>query len=412
MCMTQMLHYIMNFFQALSFVVAQKDLVLKKVRLLAFVLFLQILVACESHSLDDKVNNKATQVNNLIESTEAHILSVDEPIWNMGEVVVKGGKIDFDHEFVLKNNSSTDVEILKVKSTCGCLAAKDYRRHIHPGETSNIKVTMSVFGPPGPFERQVTVVSEGESGIVEMPLIVKGQRAVSNMLYITPNKFTFGNIPQGKVRTRIISLARFDGAPVLFDRFESSSPALRMLGGGEIGFRTDSFGKQIECVEVTVQLDTAKLPLGNFFIPVTLTTSLKSTEGVTSIRTNVVGQVVPRHGPWVKRLLLKNLLHSEKVAVSIIQSDYSGLIPRIDRISFQGAEQLAFILSEKSSQSTINHEVGNYTQTVYATFNNLQSNPSLMRGELEIFTTPPSKEPIIIPVFAFPPVGENKVNTK
>ena len=400
----------MNSFQTFSFVVAKKDLVLKKVRLFAFVLFLQMLVACESRSLDDQVNNKATQINNLIESTEAHILSVDEPIWNMGEVVVKGGKIDFDHEFVLKNNSSTDVEILKVKSTCGCLAAKDYRRHIHPGETSNIKVTMSVFGPPGPFERQVTVVTEGESGIVEMPLIVKGQRAVSDMLYITPNKFTFGNIPQGKVRTRIISLARFDGTPVLFDRFETSSPALRMLGDGEIDFRSDPFDKQIECIEVTVELDTTKLPVGNFLIPVTLTTSHQVTdgsdqitEGVTSIQTNAVGRVVPPQGPWVSRLILRNLLPSEKIEISLVRPDYSGLVPCIDQISFHGAEQLTFILSEKNSKNTKNAEQGQCAQSVYAVINDPENIPPVMRGKLEITTTPKSKEPIVIPVLAFPP---------
>ena len=59
--------------------------------------------------------------------------------------------------FVLENRSEEVIRLRDVRSDCGCLVADEYSKSIEPGDTAEIKVTISVFGPPGHFRKSLLV---------------------------------------------------------------------------------------------------------------------------------------------------------------------------------------------------------------------------------------------------------------
>ncbi len=66
-------------------------------------------------------------------------------------------------EFKFTNKGKQDLEIFKVKTTCGCTASEPQKSKLKPGESTNLKVSFDSAGKHGKDEKSVTVYSNDPS---------------------------------------------------------------------------------------------------------------------------------------------------------------------------------------------------------------------------------------------------------
>jgi hypothetical protein len=62
-------------------------------------------------------------------------------------------------EFVVRNLGSADLELIEVKTSCGCTAALSEAKVIKPGGQTPLRVTVETRAATGPVTRVVTVRS-------------------------------------------------------------------------------------------------------------------------------------------------------------------------------------------------------------------------------------------------------------
>lgn len=105
---------------------------------------------------------------------ESPALLADPPILNLGRVT----SIQSPVEFKVTNQSSSNVVIQQLRSSCGCMDPTVDRNKLEPGETAQISAVMrhakTGEGSELPFNRSVTVLYETEGQPASLALIVKG----------------------------------------------------------------------------------------------------------------------------------------------------------------------------------------------------------------------------------------------
>lgn len=175
--------------------------------------------------------SKKSDVADQTVSQKRNGLICANPEWDIGEVTVKGDSVEFHHTFRLRNYSKRTIEIRDVRSDCGCLVTKGYSKTIKPGSESEIKVKISVFGPPGRFRKTLLVRQESESYESEVvALSVVGNRAISDLLYSSPATLSFGTLAKGGSKIKQLVLSRYDGSPVSFRKLVCKDDSIS-LGG-------------------------------------------------------------------------------------------------------------------------------------------------------------------------------------
>ena len=260
------------------------------------------------------------------------------PKWDLGEVVVKGGSVDFDHTFRLENRSVKTIKLREVLSGCGCLVAENYSKTIEAGGETEIKVTMSVFGPPGPFSQRIVVKEESESNEA-IPLSVVGSRAISDLLYASPPTINFGTLTQGESRTKQLVLSRYDGSAVNFRALVAADQSFSL--GGEPGSltRVDFAGRRHNCVELPIRLDLKSQPVGPFRSKVTIRTD-SADENTAELDVAVEAMIVEKETPWVQSIFVNRLERGATVELPI--TDQGGPVdcPEVISTSYEGDESI------------------------------------------------------------------------
>ena len=105
------------------------------------------------------------------EMANAPILSVDDPEFKFGKIT-QGEKVE--HTYVLTNSGKSDLQIRKVKASCGCTAVQPEKRVIGPGESVNIKTVFNSAGKLGNQNKTVTIITNDPKKS-KMILWVKGE---------------------------------------------------------------------------------------------------------------------------------------------------------------------------------------------------------------------------------------------
>lgn len=77
--------------------------------------------------------------------------------WNFGEI--KEGEI-VRHNFVVKNNTQKTLNILEVKTTCGCTGSKIRKNTLLAGEETLLEVQFNTKGYSGPVEKNIFVQTD------------------------------------------------------------------------------------------------------------------------------------------------------------------------------------------------------------------------------------------------------------
>lgn len=83
-----------------------------------------------------------------------------EPVYDFGKI--PSGQI-VNHEFGIENRGQTDLQILRVSTSCGCTVAQSMPQQIKPGETGRISVRFDSRGRVGKQDKAVTVYSNDPS---------------------------------------------------------------------------------------------------------------------------------------------------------------------------------------------------------------------------------------------------------
>ena len=77
--------------------------------------------------------------------------------WDFGKI--QEGKI-FKHDFILKNESQSILEITGVRTSCGCAVSKIQKSRLAPGESTILKVEFNSKGYSGPTQQYIYVNTE------------------------------------------------------------------------------------------------------------------------------------------------------------------------------------------------------------------------------------------------------------
>jgi hypothetical protein len=97
------------------------------------------------------------------------------------------------HEFVVKNTSDKDVNVLSVQTTCGCTSPQ-WDRVIKPGETGKVSVAFNPSGRRGREQKFVTVTTDHPS-CASIQLMVTAD--VKPLIVLEPQNVFFGELGLG-----------------------------------------------------------------------------------------------------------------------------------------------------------------------------------------------------------------------
>jgi len=90
------------------------------------------------------------------EIADAPIIEFDEKVFNFGKMQQK---TSVEHDFIFTNTGKSDLEIRKIKSSCGCTAVSPKEKIIKAGQTSSIKAIFSSGTRVGRQNKSITVIT-------------------------------------------------------------------------------------------------------------------------------------------------------------------------------------------------------------------------------------------------------------
>ncbi|MDR0832749.1 MAG: DUF1573 domain-containing protein [Candidatus Symbiothrix sp.] len=97
---------------------------------------------------------------------ETKVVSVDRPVHDFGTVQETAG--DVKTVFYVINNTGAPIMITNVKTTCGCTVPAWTKTPIEPGKKGEIAVTYSTKDRPGPFDKEITILTSGEPNTLKV----------------------------------------------------------------------------------------------------------------------------------------------------------------------------------------------------------------------------------------------------
>ena len=86
-------------------------------------------------------------------------ITVDRPVHDFGKFGENDGSVTA--VFVITNNTDAPIVLTNVRASCGCTTPTWTQEPIEPGKTGEISVSYNPKGRPGPFEKVVTVTTNG-----------------------------------------------------------------------------------------------------------------------------------------------------------------------------------------------------------------------------------------------------------
>ena len=125
-----------------------------------FVKFALVIPALAGLFLLASVPNFSTKANgeNIWYETEDEI-TIDKTVHDFKTISESGEGVSAT--FTLTNNSKVPVVITNVAPSCGCTTPEWTKKPIEPGKTGKVTATFDPKGRPGPFDKQVTIITSG-----------------------------------------------------------------------------------------------------------------------------------------------------------------------------------------------------------------------------------------------------------
>jgi hypothetical protein len=98
----------------------------------------------------------------------APIVRFSETNWDFGQVISTEPQ---SHVFIVANVGNAPLEILEVRTSCGCTTAGEWDRRVEPGKTGVIPIVFNPSKFTGPVNKWVTVTSNDPDRPVQKLLI-------------------------------------------------------------------------------------------------------------------------------------------------------------------------------------------------------------------------------------------------
>ncbi|MEZ5069825.1 MAG: DUF1573 domain-containing protein [Bacteroidales bacterium] len=141
-------------------------------------------------------------------------ISFEEKLHNFGNFKETDGKVTHEFEFV--NTGSSDLIIQNVSTSCGCTAPSWTREPVPPGGKGQVSATYNPAGRPGPFQKYITVVSNGNPGSVRLTIqgevepkprtVEDDYRYEMGPLRLKSNHMAFGNVKNTEVAEKNLEI--------------------------------------------------------------------------------------------------------------------------------------------------------------------------------------------------------------
>ena len=156
----------------------------------------------------------------------------NNPDYNFGQIY-KGQKVE--HIYKFENRGNDTLKIKKVKTSCGCTAARLTNKTIPPGETGEIKATFTSGSTSGNIKKSITVSSNDPdtpkyrltiSGEIIKDLIIKD-------LIIKPERIDFGSISAGEETSKTVSIKSQTEPDFKIKKIKPSKPFIDATIAGE-----------------------------------------------------------------------------------------------------------------------------------------------------------------------------------
>lgn len=130
------------------------------------------------------------------------------------------------HDFVLQNTGDEDLELINVKTSCGCTVGELKTKLLKPGEETTVSATVSLKGRQGPQVKNLTVESN-DSAQPLFKLEVRGT-AISGVM-VEPRSLNFGRILDDEIHSMKVTVtadqpdnpAKIMGVESTLDLFET-----------------------------------------------------------------------------------------------------------------------------------------------------------------------------------------------
>lgn len=155
-----------------------------------------------------------------------------ESLHNFGSVKEELGLAE--KIFVFDNTGSAPVSVMRVQTTCGCTSPEWTEEPVPPGSSGFVKVIFNPTNRPGPFNKKVTVISDGVPAQKTLTVYgkvyprVKGPKDFypfkeGNLRFRT-NHLTYGKIENDELKIRETEIYNDGAVPVRFSIAKSKLP--------------------------------------------------------------------------------------------------------------------------------------------------------------------------------------------
>ncbi|MBN1355600.1 DUF1573 domain-containing protein [bacterium] len=158
-------------------------------------------------SAEDKTRGKELQT--LEEPHSTNGLSVDHRIFDFGLVYSQN---PLTHHFTLTNTSEREIQIIEIKSDCGCTASILDTDVLKPGESATLKTVMTPELLEGKVNKNITVTSDlpGPRNWLEISL----RAEFASVLRLEPAHLYFKNVNFGESATENVVIHPVAGSEI------------------------------------------------------------------------------------------------------------------------------------------------------------------------------------------------------
>ena len=148
------------------------------------------LLSLETKTLNIEAASELKGTTDFEEITYGNIW-IEKPVYNFGQA--DAGTI-VSHEFEIENTGSNELEIIKIKPSCGCTAVELPNKLIPPGKSTSLLVRLNLKVQRGPQDRTVLI----ETNDPDQPNTIL--RLVGESVYhvtVNPKVANFGSVVAG-----------------------------------------------------------------------------------------------------------------------------------------------------------------------------------------------------------------------
>ncbi|GJQ59948.1 MAG: hypothetical protein SCALA701_27490 [Candidatus Scalindua sp.] len=192
----------------------------------------------EKTSIHEDTASEKTD-NNINTQGQTPIIFFETPNFDFGKIF-KGQKVE--HVFEFENRGKTDLEISKVKSSCGCTATIVTNKIVPPGERGEIKTTFHSNAFHGRITKSITVISNASNKPIYQ-LTISGE--VIEVINAYPKRINFASVYIGSEMDRTISVT--SDSPFRINKLTVSIPfltaSIKAVNESEYTINVSSTGK-------------------------------------------------------------------------------------------------------------------------------------------------------------------------